>query len=126
MPKDSRHVQPFHCLARTRIAAVLWYFLVSGQTDLVLGAGHCLVPGQGGDGVSHQLRAGGAAGQGGGVSARLAGITNIVSYYSTTISRKIIAFVAALKAVKVMICTFPSFKRHHAGGSEAINECLGS
>ena len=49
-----------------------------------------------------------------------------ISYNSTTISRNIIAFVAALKAVKVMICTFPSYRRHHAGGSEVINECLGS
>ena len=52
--------------------------------------------------------------------------SNLISYNSTTISRNIRTLVAALKAVKVMICTFPSYKRHHAGGSEVINECLGS
>ena len=124
----------FQARSITRNTVLVWYFLLSGQQVLASywpgtegrplsrawpGRGWCVSP-AGGWGLRwtapwswcppHWNR-----------NTKL-----IISYNSTTISRKIIAFVAALKAVKVMICTFPSYKRHHAGGSEVINECLGS
>lgn len=43
----------------------------AGVAHLVLRAGHGLLPGQGRDGVSDQMGAGGSAGQGGGVGARV-------------------------------------------------------
>ena len=59
------------------------------MTNLVLRAGDGLVPGQGRDGVSHQLGAGGATGQGGGVGARLTEIYRQTSV--TTLQQQCLA-----------------------------------
>ena len=79
MPEDSKHVQSFHCLARSRNIVLFPRYSGLG-TDLVLRAGHGLLSGQCRDGVSHHLGAGGSAGEGRGVGARLTEIqTSLVT-----------------------------------------------
>ena len=125
MPEDSKHVQSFHCTVWQEAEihnVVTWYLLEWLTWYWGLATVSCLA------------RAGMVCLTSWGLGAPLDRAVELVpasleypdlisSNSTTTISRNI---VGALKAVKVMICTFPSYKRHHAGGSEVINDSLGS
>ena len=66
----------FHCTVWQE-AEIHNDLIFAGVTNLVLRAGHGLVPGEGRDGVSDQLGAGGATGQGCGVGASVTGILRL-------------------------------------------------